>query len=520
MPIVGPPLDQPVGVDAILNCGLETKPDDIALISAVTRWTWRELDQASHNLATNLLALGLKAGDRVASLMPNRAALLIHYLACMKAGLVAVPLNYRYMAPQIGQTLQRAEVSLIFCHTERSGDLAAIGRLGELPLGRITYEGGPDNWPHFERLILNPASGVDLPELDPEAPAFIFFTSGSTGTPKGVTHSFESLRWLIGVSAKGFELTPDDVVLPGSSLSHVGGFMFSFAALSAGARTVVARTIDSAEILPLLREDRPTVLCMLPTALLKMLRDEGASREDFASLRMCRCGADKVPAKLSRQFTELTGLTIDEGYGMTEVGLASLNPPSGLIKTGSVGPPCPGVRFSIRDDDGNEVAQGDEGRLYTKTPALMVGYWREPEPTSAAVTDGWIDSGDIMRADEDGYLWFRGRKKQIIVHDGSNIAPQEVEEALLDHQAVENAGVVGIDDFVHGENVVAFVSLRSGATLPTAQSLIRFARARIGYRAPEEIEFLVEMPLNPTGKVDRVTLKRIAAERHAHVATS
>ena len=315
-------------------------------------------------------------------------------------------------------------------------------------------------------------------------------------------------------------MTPDDVVLPGSSISHLGGFMFSFAALGTGARTVVARTVDSAEILPLLREDRPTVLCMLPTALLKMLRDEGANREDFASLRLCRCGADKVPAGLSRQFTEMTGLIIDEGYGMTEVGLASLSPPSGLIKTGSVGPPCPGVTFSIRDDGSNEVAQGDEGRLFTRTPALMMGYWREPKLTAAAVTDGWINSGDMMRADEDGYLWFRGRKKQIIVHDGSNIAPQEVEEVLLDHQAVENAGVVGVDDFVHGENVMAFVSLKSGATSPTAQSLIRFARARIGYRAPGEIEFLDEMPLNPTGKVDRVTLKRIAAERHAHDAVS
>ena len=174
MPIVGPPLDQPVGLDAILNRGLATKPDDIALISAVTRWTWRELEQASHNLATHLVALGLKPGDRIASLMPNRAALLIHYLACMKAGLVAVPLNYRYMPPQIGQTLQKAEASLIFCHAERAGDLAAIGRLGELPLGRITYEGGPDNWPHFERLILNPAPGVDLRAFEPEAPAFIF----------------------------------------------------------------------------------------------------------------------------------------------------------------------------------------------------------------------------------------------------------------------------------------------------------------------------------------------------------
>ena len=120
-----------------------------------------------------------------------------------------------------------------------------------------------------------------------------------------------------------------------------------------------------------------------------------------------------------------------------------------------------------------------------------------------------------MKADPDGYLHFCGRKKQIIVHDGSNIAPQEVEDALLDHEAVESAGVVGVHDLLHGENVRAYVTIREGATRPTAQALIEFARVRVGYKAPEEIEFLAEMPLNPTGKVDRVALKRMAAERHA-----
>jgi len=516
MPLEGPPLDPPAMLDAILARGLEEKPDDIALISSVSRWTWRELDRAAFNLATNLVALGLRPGDRVASLMPNRAALIIHYLACLRAGVVSVPLNYRYVPPQIAQALEKSGASLIFNHIERADDLDSIGAAGDLPLGRITYEGARDNWPHFERLILSPAPGIEVPPFDPSATAFVFFTSGSTGTPKGVTHTCESLRWVFAIAAKAFELGLDDIVLPGSSISHLGGFMFSFAALSTGARTVVAHTFDSGEILPLLRDDRPTVLCMLPTALLKMLTDAGVKSEDFASLRMCRCGADKVPAELARMFTSVTGLTIDEGYGMTEVGLASLNPPSGVIKLGSVGPPCPGVTFSIRDENGEEVPQGAEGRLFTRTPALMSGYWGDDDLTRETIQDGWIDSGDLMRVDEDGYLWFRGRKKQIIVHDGSNITPQEVEEALLDHHAVESAGAVGVDDFVHGENVVAFVTLKKGTTRPTAQSLIRFARARIGYRAPEEIEFLDEMPMNATGKVERVTLKRMAAERHAH----
>ena len=134
------------------------------------------------------------------------------------------------------------------------------------------------------------------------------------------------------------------------SISHVGGFSFSFAALAVGARVVIARTFDSQEILPLLRQQRPTVLCMLPATLFRLIRDHGACREDFGSLRLCRSGGDKVPAELEREFTDLTGIAIDEGFGMTEVGVATMNPPSGVNKLGSVGRAAPGVHLSIRDD--------------------------------------------------------------------------------------------------------------------------------------------------------------------------
>ena len=157
---------------------------------------------------------------------------------------------------------------------------------------------------------------------------------------------------------------------------------------------------------------------------------------------------------------------------MTEIGLATLNPPSGLIKLGSVGRAIPGFTLSIRDEAGSEVTAGDEGRLWIKSRSHMVGYWKNPAATKATIQDGWLDSGDLMKADADGYLWFCGRKKQIIVHDGSNICPQEVEEALLEHVALESAGVVGAHALVHGENVRAYVALKAGATRPTAQELI------------------------------------------------
>ncbi len=515
MPLSGPPLDAPFDLSKVLNRGLEAKPDELALVSAETRWTWRELEETSDRLARQLLGLGLKPGDRVASLMPNRAALVIHYLACIKASLVATPLNYRYMPPEIDYALGLSGASALFAHAERAEDIATSTLAGKLPLGLISYGGALSNAPCFEDLVELEEPAVELPQPDHGAPAFIFFTSGSTGKPKGVTHSLETFGWLIASIADSMELTTDDILLPGSSISHIGSLMTTLAALSAGARTDVARTFDGDELLPLFRETRPTVMIMLPAALIALMRDHNATHDDFASLRLCLAGGDKVSAELETEFTDMVGFPIHELYGMTEIGGSHLNPPSGLNKPGSVGLTTPGYVSSIRDDDDEEVPAGVEGRLWVKGPATMIGYWDNPKATAETIVDGWLDTGDVMRADEDGYLWFCGRKKQIIVHDGSNLSPQEVEEAVMAHPAVASAGVVGVHDAMHGENVWAYITLKDAADTPTSQDIIRFAREQVGYKAPEAILVLDEMPLNATGKIDRVTLKKWAADRVA-----
>ena len=494
----------------LLLAGLDTDPDGLALISADTRWTWRTLDDLSDRLAVGLLGLGLNPGDRVASLMPNRPALVVHYLACFKAGLVATPLNYRYMAPEIDHALAVSEARALLAHAEREEDLAASQLARQLPLGTISYGGKPAAGPAFDELIEGEAPSSPPPPPSPAAPAVIFFTSGSTGRPKGVTHTHQTLGWMFATAAAGLELSPRDLLLAGSSLSHVGAFYLSFAALSTGAGVIVPRTIDGDELLPLLREDRPTVLSMLPSALFALTRDHGARHDDFASLRICRAAGDTVSAELEREFTALSGFVIDEAYGLTEAGLVTVSPPSGRIKLGSVGQVVPAVSLSIRNDDGQELPVGSEGRLWIKTPAATVGYWDDPGATEAAFSGGWLDSGDVMRADDEGYFCFCGRKKQIIVHDGSNICPQEVEGALLEHPGVANAGVIGIHDLIHGENVRAYITLAEGAERPASQELIQFARARVGYKAPEEIVVLDQMPLTATGKLDRTSLKRMA----------
>jgi len=513
MPLAGPHLEGPIDPRDVLGRGLAACPDATAISDAEGLLTWRELDFASRRLAASWLALGLEPGDRVASLMPNRTAVVLHYLACVRAGLVCTPLNYRYQAPEMDHALEVSGARVLLVHAEREADVAESRLARELPLCVVRYGDPSGSGPSFEALVESGATDAELPRVEASTPAFVFFTSGSTGKPKGVTHTLETAGWIIASTAQAWEFTLEDAFLTASSLSHEGGMGMSFGALAGGARVAIARSVDAEELRGRMRAERPTTLWTLPAILMGLLGDPDSRSDDFASLRFCSTGGDKAPAEMERRFAELAGFELQESYGMTEIGCATLTPPSGPNKQGSIGPLCPGYELSIRDADGRELPVGADGRLWIRSPANCIGYWNNAEATTEAIRDGWLDTGDVMHVDEDGYLWFAGRRKQIIVHDGSNISPQEVEEVLLAHPAVASAGVVGVHDLRHGESVRAYVALAAGATTPREAELIAFARERVGYKAPEHVVFLDEMPLTPAGKVDRTALKR-RAEAH------
>ncbi len=538
MEIDGPPLAEPAGpLDQLLRRGLDVDPDGVAIESIYRRLTWAQLEQESARLAAGYLSIGLEPGDRLASLMPNRVALAVHYLACFKAGLVATPLNYRYTPREIDHALSVSTAAALVAHAERTADIAASTLAGSLPRGTVVFYDAPEEvvpgsapitadpmrqgadnsgWDHRFDDLLASQPLVPGPGFDPDAPAVILFTSGSTGPAKGVTHTHRSLRWMIASAVSAFELTSDDVFLPASSMSHLGSLLWTLSTLAVGGRVVVARTTDAHELMPLLRDHQPTLMAMIPAALWALIHDHELRPGDFSSLRLVRSGSDKVSTELLAEFAAAAGFPIVEGYGMTEVGLATLNPVSGQNRQGSIGIPVGGLTIALRDDDGEPVGVEDVGRILMRTRSQMSGYWQAPEATDQIISDGWLDSGDLARADQDGYLWFFGRKKQVIVHDGSNVSPLEVEGALVEHPGIDLAGAVGVHDEVHGENVRAYVTVRKGAERPVVADLIRFCRERIGYKAPEEIVFLDEMPLNATGKIDRVGLKRMA-EHHLNL---
>lgn len=502
----------PAPISGLLSHGLAKAPDQTALITSEGNWSWQQLEHASGCYANRLMALGLKTGDRIASLLPNCAAHVIHYLACFKAGFVATPLNYRYTSSEIDHALRVSGARAILVHSDRRLEIGTSSTLS-LPLGVVCYGGAAKGDHSFEAMLDGPGIPQGLPAPKPSDPAAIFFTSGSTGPAKGVTHSFHSLDAAIGSFVEGCQTTSDDVVLAAGSISHIGSFMDMSMALSVGGSVVIPRGLDGQELLSLLREHRPTVFISLPVVLYGLVGAATATLEDFSSLRLCSAGGDKVPMALIEAVASLTGLSVNEQYGMCEIGMATINPPDGVNKRGSIGRRMSGYDLSIRDKHGDEVPLGTPGRLWVKSPSNMIGYWDDPEATQTILKDGWLDTGDVVSMDGDGYLWFLGRQKQLILHDGSNISPQEVEDALMAHPAVFIAGVIGVPDVIHGENVHAFVTLVAGAEIPTTDELIAFARVRVGYKAPESIVVLDRMLIGATDKVDRKALRAMQSER-------
>ena len=516
MILSGPPLTRPDRLDRLLDAGLDRDPTGPALQDLRTSLSWQELEEQVERLVGAYSRLPLQQGDRVASLMPNRLELVIHYLACLRLGLVITPLNYRYVVPEIDHALRVSGAVLLLYHRERRADLDDTDLAGSLPLGLIRFDDGPvgaagNGERLLQAMLSSPVAPAEPAKLAPESAAIIYFTSGSTAKPKGVTHSRRSYGATLASLAQAMEYVAGERLMVGCSLAHAAASMYGLAALSVGATLVVATESDNHGLEALLHHRQPNLLLMLPAPLMGLMHDRDLNPRDFSPVRLCLSGGDKVPVQLQRDFEASVGFAIDECFGMSECGVATVSPPSGENRIGSVGRVCPGFECCIRDEQGLELPVGAVGRLWLRSASVMTGYWDNPSATAETLVGGWLDTGDEMRADADGYLWFCGRRKQIIVHDGSNICPQDVEEALCEHPAVELAGAIGIHDVMHGENVRAYITLQPGAPVPSRRDLIRFARERIGYKAPEEIVVLREIPLNPSGKVDRVALKQMAA---------
>ncbi len=503
-------------IGEVLTDARRRTPDKVALWFGERSWTYAALDAAADRVAGALSAAGVRAGDRVALFLPNCPELLLGYLACFRLGAACVPLNYRYRAPEARHALEHSGATTLLVHESLAAEVAALP-LDELGLARRYLAGGERaGFAPFAELLSGPPARVPRPAFGPEQVAAILYTSGTTAQPKGVVYSHATLWQDCEIQVESFHFTPDDVHLVSTAACHAAAFTGQFLPCLLSGGTVVLTHLPAPERVVREVETRGVSRTqMLPASLEDLV--EYLERNPSSGLKTWRCctaGGDVVSLDLHERFRRVTGFDVTELYGMTEVLSCVSNEPFGPKRLGSIGKPVARTRLRVVDEHGQDAADDQVGELLVRSPAMMVGYWNDPAATAEALRDGWMHTGDLARRDPDGYYWFVGRKKDIIIRGGSNISPAEVEEAIDRHPAVCLSCVVGVPDKHLGETVAAYVTLRDDVTpRPAAEDLRRFVAAQVAaYKVPERITIVPELPLNATGKVDRKRLRARARE--------
>jgi long-chain acyl-CoA synthetase len=459
--------------------------------------TFQDLDAASARVAGHLRERGLRPGDRVAIMLPNVPAFAIVYFGALRAGCVVVPMNPLLKAREVVHYLSDSGARLIFAWSGVADEARQGSEVADADLVEVDADGFVDlvaTWPAAEEVI----------ERGADDTAVILYTSGTTGQPKGaeLTHS-NLARNTEAVCADLLKLTPNDVIFGGLPLFHSFGQTVTLNAVAgSGACLTLLPRFDPGQALRLLEAHRATVFAGVPTMYSALLNHPDRAKHNLSALRLSVSGGAAMPVEVLRGFEDAFGCIVLEGYGLSETSpVASFNHPDRVRKPGTIGTPIRGVEMKVVDDDGNEVPQGEIGEIAIRGHNIMRGYWRKPEATAAAISDGWFRTGDIGRVDQDGCFSIVDRKKDLIIRGGYNIYPREIEEVLYEHPAVAEAAVIGLPHPELGEEVGAAVVLKPGATA-TPQGLRDYVRDQVAaYKYPRRVWLVDALPKGPTNKI-------------------
>jgi acyl-CoA synthetase (AMP-forming)/AMP-acid ligase II len=506
----------------ILAAQARLRPDDRAVRDLERAMTYALWNARACRLANALLGLGLRKGDRVAVLAYNCVEWAEIYAATAKAGLVAVPVNFRLVAAEVRFILENAEVSALIVQSDLAGVVEEIG--SGLPLGsdRVVHFGAapcPAGWRDYEALLLVASDGepADV-AVAPDDPWMLMYTSGTTGNPKGAIRSHRGNAMVSLVTEIELSIRRQDDALLVMPMCHANSLYFFGSFAYAGAATTIysRKSFDPEHALRTLNDAGITFTSLVPTHYIMMLSLPEAVRAANPCERVTRLMISSAPARPDTKRAIMamfrnTGLF--ELYGSTEAGwVTMLHPHQQFERTGSVGRECVGSGpIRILDEAGNEVPDGQPGELYSSNPYTFDGYWKLPEKTEEAFRGDYCTVGDMARRDADGYIWLVDRKKNMVISGGENVYPSEVEAAVGAHPAVQDVAVIGLPDEKWGERVHAVVVLNEGGQC-SADELAAWSRERLaGYKRPRSFSFLAEseMPRTATGKI----LHRVLRER-------
>lgn len=476
--------------------------------------TWRVFDEKANRLANLLLKRGIKKGDKVAILLMNCLEWLPIYFGILKAGAIAVPLNFRYTAEEIKYCLDLSDTVALIFGPEFIGRLESI--YNQIPKVKTLFYAG-ENRPSFaenyDRLTANCSSEDPRIAITDEDDAAIYFSSGTTGFPKAILHTHQSLMTATYTENNHHGQTREDNFLCIPPLYHTGAKMHWFGSLLAGSKAVLLRGVKPEWILKAVSEEKITIVWLLvPWAqdILDAIESGAVNLKDYelSQWRLMHIGAQPVPPSLiSRWKRHFPDHLYDTNYGLSE----SIGPGcvhlgvENIHKVGAIG--IPGYKWEIRitDENGNPAAQGQVGELAVKGSGIMKCYYNDPEATAAVLKDGWLFTGDMARMDEDGFIYLVDRKKDVIISGGENLYPVQIEDFLRAHDAIKDVAVIGLADSRLGEIAAAIIELKPGSTC-TEEGIQAFCASLPRYKRPRKIIF-DKVPRNPTGKIEKPRLR-------------
>lgn len=504
-----PEVAQPAVVRALIDERASIQGGDIYFVAPHTghTLTFDALARTCRRIAAGLIARGLQPGDHVSLVMGNGVATVEFLLGALYGGFCVNPINLLAQSDQMRYVIEHADARLIVAAPEWIERVRALCSSVARPIDVLQVH--PDE-PDVAAALgdlgdVSPA----LPPLAREDLALLMYTSGTTGRPKGVMLTQGNLVANAHAIAREHRLTPADRVTAVLPLFHINAFTVTMLApLAAGGSLVMPPRFSASGFWDMVVQHRCTWLNVVPTMISYLLEGDAPARDSLAAVRFCRSASAALPPEHHRAFEERFGIGIIETMGLTETAAPVFSNPIEALhrKIGSVGRPS-GCEARVVDAEGRDLPDGQVGEIVVRGPQVMAGYYKDPEATTAAFYPGrWLRTGDLGYRDPDGFYFVTGRIKELIIKGGENIAPREVDEALLKHPAVLDAAAFGVPDRHYGQEVAACVVLREGATL-SEEELRMFCERELGrYKAPKAIRFVTELPRGPSGKVQRLRL--------------